>query len=95
MTADAGWPGSVRSRRRRSGPRQMLPVWLRRVGPAERIRMLTIRGCCGSPRGTGDPGRPLLLCNGIGARLEGCIDGYAEVMAAGGNRDCHGHGVVD
>ena len=50
----------------------MLPVWLRRVGPAERIRMLTIRGrVLQVAMRDGDPDRPpLLLCNGIGARLE-------------------------
>ena len=50
----------------------MLPAWLRRVGPTERIRMLTIRGrVLQVTRRDGDPGLPpLLLCNGIGARLE-------------------------
>ena len=50
----------------------MLPAWLRRVGPTERIRMLTIRGrVLQVARRDGDPGRPpLLLCNGIGGRLE-------------------------
>ena len=72
MTADPARPGPGPSRRLRSGPRQMLPAWLRRAGPAERIRMLTIRGrVLQVATRDGDPGRPpLLLCNGIGARLE-------------------------
>ncbi len=50
----------------------MLPAWLRRAGPTERIRMLTIRGrVLQVARRDGDPGLPLLLlCNGIGGRLE-------------------------
>ncbi len=72
MTADPGRPGPGARRRRRSGPRQMLPVWLRRVGPAERIQMLTAGGrVLRVATRDGDPGRPpLLQCNGIGARLE-------------------------
>ena len=72
MTADPGRPGPGARRRRRSGPRQMLPVWLRRVGPAERIQMLTAGGrVLRVATRDGNPGRPpLLLCNGIGGRLE-------------------------
>ena len=50
----------------------MKPVRLRRVGPAERIQMLTVGGrVLRVATRDGNPGRPpLLLCNGIGGRLE-------------------------
>ncbi len=64
--------GSARSRRRRGGPRQIMPVRLRPVGPAERLALLTVGGrVLRVAIRDGDPGRaPLLLCNGIGGRLE-------------------------
>ena len=73
MTADPGRSGPAWGRRRRGGPRQVIPVRLRRVGPAERIQMLTVGGrVLRVATRDGDPGRPplLLLCNGIGGRLE-------------------------
>jgi poly(3-hydroxyalkanoate) depolymerase len=72
MTADPSRRGSAWGRCRRGVPRQVLPVRLRHVGPAERIQMLTVGGRV--PRVAtrdGNPGLPpLLLCNGIGGRLE-------------------------
>jgi hypothetical protein len=72
MTADPGRSGPAWGRRRRGGPRQVIPVRLRRVGPAERIQMLTVGGrVLRVATRDGNPGRPpLLLCNGIGGRLE-------------------------
>ena len=72
MTADPGRSGSAWGRRRRGGPRQMIPIRVRRVGPAERIQMLTAgsRVLRVATR-DGNPDRPpLLLCTGIGGRLE-------------------------
>jgi pimeloyl-ACP methyl ester carboxylesterase len=50
----------------------VIPAQVRRVGPAERIQMLTAGGrVLRVATRDGDPGRPLLLlCNGIGASLE-------------------------
>jgi pimeloyl-ACP methyl ester carboxylesterase len=72
MTADPGRSGPAWGRRRRGGPRQVIPVRLRRVGPAERIQMLTVGGrVLRVATRDGNPGRPpMLLCNGIGGRLE-------------------------
>jgi poly(3-hydroxyalkanoate) depolymerase len=72
MTADPGRSGPAWGRRRRRGPRQVIPVRLRRVGPAERIQMLTVGGrVLRVATRDGNPGRPpLLLYNGIGGRLE-------------------------
>ena len=71
MTADPGRRGPAWGRRR-GGLRQVLPVRLRHVGPAERIQMLTVGGrVLRVATRDGDPGRPpLLLCSGIGGRLE-------------------------
>jgi glutaryl-CoA dehydrogenase len=44
MTADTARPGPGARRRWRSGPRRVTPVRLRRIGPAERIHMLTVGG---------------------------------------------------
>jgi len=71
MTADPGRRGPAWGRRRRGGLRQVKPIRLRRVGPAERIQMLTVGGrVLRVATRDGDPRRPpLLLCNGIGGRL--------------------------
>ena len=72
MTADPGNSGPAWGRRRRDGSRQVIPVRLRRVGPAERIQMLTAASrVLRVATRDGNPDRPpLLLCNGIGGRLE-------------------------
>ncbi|MFI5065535.1 MAG: poly(3-hydroxyalkanoate) depolymerase [Streptosporangiales bacterium] len=72
MTIDPAQPGPGARRHRRSSPRQVTPVRPWRVGPAERIQMLTVGGrVLRVAARDGNPGRPpLLLCNGIGGRLE-------------------------
>jgi poly(3-hydroxyalkanoate) depolymerase len=69
MTADAPRPGLPGSRR---GPGRAIRGRLRRAGPGERMRIVTVGGRAMrvSVR-DGRPGwPPLLLCNGIGASLE-------------------------
>jgi poly(3-hydroxyalkanoate) depolymerase len=55
-----------------SGPSQLIPVRPRRVGPDEQVRMLSIGGRVlrVAVRDGNPDWPPLLLCNGIGARLE-------------------------
>jgi poly(3-hydroxyalkanoate) depolymerase len=70
-TIDPSCPASPGDERAGSGLGRMLGR-LRRAGPAERMRILTVGGRAVrvSVR-EGDPGwPPLLLCNGIGASLE-------------------------
>jgi alkylation response protein AidB-like acyl-CoA dehydrogenase len=82
MTADPGRRGSAWGRRRRGGLRQVIPVRLRRVGPAERIQILTVGGrVLRVATRDGDPGRPpLLLCNGIGGCLEHATAAYDAAL---------------
>jgi poly(3-hydroxyalkanoate) depolymerase len=72
MTDDASRPGPPGDDRRRPGRGRGIRDRLRRAGPAERMRIVTIAGRAirVSVR-DGDAGwPPLLLCNGIGASLE-------------------------
>jgi poly(3-hydroxyalkanoate) depolymerase len=72
MTGDAPRPDPPGEDRRGPGRGRALRNRLRRAGPAERMRIVTIGGRAirVSVR-DGDAGRPpLLLCNGIGASLE-------------------------
>ncbi|MGH3205593.1 MAG: alpha/beta fold hydrolase, partial [Streptosporangiaceae bacterium] len=71
MTVDPSPPGPAGEDRAGSGLGRVLGR-LRRVGPAERMRILTIGGrairVCVRQGSAGWP--PLLLCNGIGVSLE-------------------------
>jgi poly(3-hydroxyalkanoate) depolymerase len=71
MTIDPSRPGPARADRAGSGLGRLLGR-LRRVEPAERMRILTIGGrALRVAVREGTPGTPpLLLCNGIGASLE-------------------------
>ena len=71
MTADPSPPGPAREERAGSGLSRVL-ARLRRVGPAERMRILTIggRGIRVSAQQGAPDWPPLLLCNGIGVSLE-------------------------
>jgi poly(3-hydroxyalkanoate) depolymerase len=71
MTIDPPRPGPAGDDRAGSGPGGVLGR-LRRVGPAERMRILTIGGrALRVAVREGTPGTPpLLLCNGLGASLE-------------------------
>ena len=71
MTIDPSRPGPTGEDCAGSGLGRVLS-WLRRAGPAERMRILTIAGRSirvAVREGTPD-WPPLLLCNGIGASLE-------------------------
>jgi poly(3-hydroxyalkanoate) depolymerase len=68
MTTDPARPGPAGD----AGLRRVITSRLRRIGPAERTRMLTVGGrAIRVVVREGTPGwPPLLLCNGIGASLE-------------------------
>jgi poly(3-hydroxyalkanoate) depolymerase len=72
MTADIGSPGPPGGERRAPGLGRAIRGRLRRAGPAERMRILTIGGRAirVSVREGAAGWPPLLLCNGIGASLE-------------------------
>jgi poly(3-hydroxyalkanoate) depolymerase len=72
MTIDPCRPAPAREDRPGSGRGRVLLRQLRRLGPAERLRILTTGGrALRVAVREGTPGwPPLLLCNGIGASLE-------------------------
>jgi poly(3-hydroxyalkanoate) depolymerase len=72
MTIDPSRPRPAVADRLGSGRARVVRRRLRRAGPAERMRILTIGGrAMRVAVREGAPGRPpLLLCNGIGASLE-------------------------
>jgi poly(3-hydroxyalkanoate) depolymerase len=72
MTIDPSRPRPAVADRLGSGRARVVRRRLRRAGPAERMRLLTIGGrAMRIAVREGAPGRPpLLLCNGIGASLE-------------------------
>jgi poly(3-hydroxyalkanoate) depolymerase len=72
MTTDTARPGPPGDDRRGAGLGRAIQGRLRRAGPAERMRTLTIGGRAirVSVRDGAAGWPPLLLCNGIGASLE-------------------------
>jgi poly(3-hydroxyalkanoate) depolymerase len=72
MTADSARPGPPGDDRRGPGTGRAIRGRLRRAGPSERMRILTIGGRAirVSVRDGAAGWPPLLLCNGLGASLE-------------------------